>query len=236
MKMISALVLTALLLTASASSGTPNAREVVQATDILSKIERGEAISVDNLIVEGDLNLSEIGLESVSDLRPGLGAGLGPRSAMGEEPEIKHPALAGGVKLIVSPISITNSVIRGNVHFDKITFAGPVSFAGTDITGNASFAEARFANHAAFLYTQFGGDANFKAAQFDGGVYFSGDQFTSEAFFGGAEFRDDADFGGSEFGGYAYFGRARFSGRSHLGEARFFEIANFYSARLDPRG
>jgi len=96
MKMISALVLTALLLTASASSGTPNAREVVQATDILSKIERGEAISVDNLIVEGDLNLSEIGLESVSDLRPGLGAGLGPRSAMGEEPEIKHPALAGG--------------------------------------------------------------------------------------------------------------------------------------------
>lgn len=95
MRTIPALILTALLLAASASASSPHAREVVAASEILAKIERGEAVSIDNLIVEGDLNLSEIG----RDVAPNLGAETTAREGIG----IYLSALVGEVRLIHHP-------------------------------------------------------------------------------------------------------------------------------------
>ena len=260
LKTTATLILIALLIPTMASSAPP-AREVVQASEILASIERGEPVFVNNLIVEGDLDYSgfEIDLSSM------MGVGVGSEAAT----ELLEAHQAERPTLISSPIAITNSEIRGDVRFDRITFIDSVNFAGTSFTGNASFDEARFEDQAAFLYAKFRGDASFKAASFNDRAYFSGDhfggradfegaqfkrlagfsyakfseeadfqgaRFGNEACFGGAQFKEDADFGGTEFGGFAYFGRARFSGSSSLGEARFADIANFYSARLADAG
>ena len=50
---ILALILVALLLAVGASEGAPDSREVVQASEILAKIERGEPVEYDGVIVEG---------------------------------------------------------------------------------------------------------------------------------------------------------------------------------------
>jgi len=44
------------------SEGDSDSRSVVQATEILAAIERGEPIEYDFVIVEGELNLSELNL------------------------------------------------------------------------------------------------------------------------------------------------------------------------------
>ena len=56
--MIPALVLVALLLAVGASEGASDSRQAVQASEILAAIERGEPVEYDNVIVEGDLDLS----------------------------------------------------------------------------------------------------------------------------------------------------------------------------------
>ena len=56
---ILALALAALLL-AGMALGAPDSRKEIQASEILEKIERGEPIEYDGVIVEGDLNLSKL--------------------------------------------------------------------------------------------------------------------------------------------------------------------------------
>ncbi len=54
----------ALLLALGAAEGAADSLQVVQASEILAAIERGESVEYDNMIVEGDLDLSGQDLSS----------------------------------------------------------------------------------------------------------------------------------------------------------------------------
>ena len=244
------------------SEGASDSRKVIQAGEILAAIEHGEPIEYDDVIVEGDLDLSGLDLLSEHVGRTWF--------------EIEVLDLTEEVKVVNSSISITNSEIRGNVVFSNAIFRKSIDFTGTNFSGDddfhgsefsdkdAYFREAVFSGeYADFSWAKFsggnadfdgavfsGGDADFNGAVFSGGYanfyeteFSGGDAYFDRAEFssGGAYFMDvvfsggDADFDGAEFsGGDADFNEAEFSG----GDADFDGAefsggdANFYETEF----
>ncbi len=208
---ILALALAALLLTSMAECA-PDYRKVVQASEILAKIERGEPVNYDGVIVEGDLDLSELKLPSEYVERT--------------ESEIQWWGLAEEVKVIESRININNSEIRGNVALGNNIFQEQVNFENTDFTGAAYFSGSNFREGAKFSGAEFSGEyALFYGAEFSGGVAeFSGAKFTG----GDAEY-PFADFHGSKFlGGDTFFSDVDPSG----GDIYSFSFADFRGVKF----
>jgi hypothetical protein len=79
-----------------------NQRPVIQASEILAKIERGEPVEYDGVIVAGDLDIS--GLEL-------------PTEHVDRTEAEKRLGLSDELKVISSQISIINSEIQGNANF-----------------------------------------------------------------------------------------------------------------------
>ena len=210
------------------SDAASDSRKVVQASEILAAIERGEPVEYDGVIVEGDLDLDGLDLstkhiERTEDETRMADVLVPPR----------YVGLTEEAKVVDSSISITNSEIQGGVKFGNAIFRESVDFRGTNfIGGDAYFYWAQFSGDAYFSDAQFGGDTYFKGTQFGGDAHFSGTKFDDYARFSDAQFSGDADFWGAQFNGDARFWLARFSGDADFRWAQFsgdarFEIAQF---------
>ena len=89
-------------------------RPVIQAREILDKIERGEDVEYDGVIVEGDLDIS--GLELLTE----------------QVERTKHElrqGLSSELKVVQSEIAIINSDIRGRINFSNVHFQRTVSLS-----------------------------------------------------------------------------------------------------------
>jgi uncharacterized protein YjbI with pentapeptide repeats len=184
-------------------------RPVIQASEILAKIERGEPVEYDGVIVEGDLDISELDLPTEHVDRT--------------EPEFRS-GLSEVLKVVRSQITITNSEIRGKVNFSNARVQEPINFSLTKFTGrNADFMGAEFSGNAYFGISKFtGGDTNFGRAKFTGGsADFMGAEFGGNAYFWDAEFGGNAYFWDAEFGGNASFSDAEFGGDTNFRRAKF---------------
>jgi len=151
-------------------------RPVIQASEILAKIERGEDVEYDGVIVEGDLDISGVELPTEHVERTNY--------------EIEYLGLADEAKMVKSPIRIKNSEIRcvvnlGNaiyqesVNFSGTKFIDEVYFMGAVLNGSSGFVETRFNHNAYFWKAQFNYFADFKLSQFDGDAYFWGVRFNA---------------------------------------------------------
>lgn len=151
-----------------------NQRPVIQASEILAKIERGEAVKYDGVIIEGDLDISGLELPTEHVDRTEAEEAFG---------------LLDELKMIRSPINITISEIRGKVDFSNARFQEPISLEAVFISGYASFGGAEFRGNASFRGAKFSGDADFTGTEFTGGdADFSSARFTSGANILGARF------------------------------------------------
>ncbi|MDF0591735.1 pentapeptide repeat-containing protein [Candidatus Methanocrinis natronophilus] len=201
--------------------GEESERRVVPAREILAKIERGEPVEYDGVIIEDDLDISGLDLPTVHVERTEAEKQLG---------------LTEERKVISSQITNTNSEIQGKVNFRNAQFQKPIDFRGSKFTGGgANFWEAEFGRNASFGGAVFGGDANFVGTRFTGGdAHFWEAEFGRNAHFWDAEFGGHANFEGAEFGGGAYFGKTKFAGGyAYFGKTKFiggiayFERAEF---------
>jgi len=186
--------------------GEESERRVVPASEILAKIERGEAVEYDDVIIEGDLDISELNL---------------PTEHVDRTEEEKQFGLSDELKVISSPITITNSEIQGKVNFSNVKFQKPVDFGGAEFGRYAGFGGAEFTGDAYFREAEFGGNANFGEAEFGGYAYFGGAEFTGDAYFREAKFTGDANFGEAEFGGDANFINVTFDNELILNNFKF---------------
>ncbi len=110
---------------------------VVEADEILKKIERGEPVEYDNVIVKGDLDLSKLDLQKAQTGPPKFG------------PEFRViPKISQ--KFVKSRIGIRNSVIEGRVDSKKITFKDLVEFDKTCFIKKVIFCESKFRGYAFF--------------------------------------------------------------------------------------
>ena len=220
---ILALILLAPLL-ASPAVGAPadDPRPIVPASEILAKIERGEPVAYDGVIVVGDLDLSGVELPTKHVERT--------------EMELNILKINNFSKLVNSSIIIKNCEIRDNVNFGNSIFQNGVSFEGTNFTNLTWFSGSSFTGNADFRDSQFsGGDANFWYTQFNGGAHFERAKFSGrDANFMWSQFSGGvANFEEAEFsGGAAYFGGAKFSASDFKG-AQFSSDANFWEAQFN---
>lgn len=224
---------------------------MVKAEEILAKIERGESVEYENVIVEGDrLDLSEL----------------------------KLPTNENDKFLITSSIKIRDSEFHGILNFNDAIFEKPVYFEGTKLLivkvnevrfcKYAGFEDTEFRSYADFSDTEFMGDANFTNVRFIEGVTanFDGSKFRENAFFwskdkrntifggdvlfryakfykiadfSGAKFDRNADFKltefhkeyaqfmGTQFKGEINFEGSRFKGGALFRDSKFYGVANF---------
>jgi len=211
-------VLVALLLVLGISEGASDSSEVVQANEIRAKIERGEPVEYDGMIVVGDLDLNGTDLGSV---------------------HFNDTVFCGSV-------NFANTNFIGAAWFREAEFTdGVANFKKAEFTGEAVFEETEFTGEAIFEGAKFiGGDADFSRAEFIGGdADFSRAKFIG----GGASFRKaefiggDADFSRAEFiGGGADFegakfigGGAKFVGAKFIGGGASFREAEFIGGDAD---
>ncbi|OPY50682.1 MAG: hypothetical protein A4E48_01784 [Methanosaeta sp. PtaU1.Bin060] len=111
---------------------------MIKAEEVLEKIEVGEPVEYENIIIFGDLDLSRLDLPRDRNKR----------------------------QIIRSVIKIEYSMIKGDVFFDRSTFAGLVDFDGTVFTQAAKFSDSMFCEDAGFSEARFEGEANFSRAEF----------------------------------------------------------------------
>ena len=104
--------------------------EIVQASEILEKIQKGSPVQYDNAIVRGNLDLSQIALPEMRVNRTVF--------------ETKILGLSQDANLIISPIEIRNATFEGNTNFENTVFYGSVDFSGSNFTSFATFHGAQF--------------------------------------------------------------------------------------------
>ncbi|MCX6681053.1 MAG: pentapeptide repeat-containing protein [Methanothrix sp.] len=223
------LSLIALLFLALAVQAEPS--RVVQAEEILNKIELGEPVEYDGVTVVGDLDVSALNLSVIRIKRTSLDAFF---------------RLSEDAKIVASPIKIINSKINGELNLKDIILQNATNFTKTKFEGAVLLRGSRF-SQTDFYMAQFNKDAdfegtwfsqsalfrevgfnqtNFAMAHFDGDVYFTSAQFNQNANFVWAWFNQTADFKLTQFNQTVDFRGAHFS-QTDFRWAQFNEDAVF---------
>jgi uncharacterized protein YjbI with pentapeptide repeats len=247
---ITVLILLALLLAVRGEEASSNSMlRVVNASEILDKIQDGKPVEYDHIIVKGDLDLSRLHL----------------RGNVSSPIRINDSILYGLVSFCVDldkPINLSGSYFAKDVSFEGAAFRDDASFIGAAFMGNADFFKATFSKDAWFQRATFIGDTYFESAAFNGqsafigatfnsyaGFYeatFKKSWFTTATFRGNAQFnysifkdygdfreatfKKEALFSNAVFGGDAWFEDAKFQGKTWFRRAMFTGNAHFISA------
>jgi hypothetical protein len=209
-------------------AGAAEPTRVVQAEEILKKIELGQPVAYNNVIVEGDLDLSGLNLTRVPVKRTWHEESLG---------------LPNYEFIVSSPINISNSVVRGSVGLNVSSFQNEVIFFGTifnepaflmgsRFNQTADFRKTKFNQTAYFGETRFNQLAGFRLAKFNQAVYFVFSQFNQIAIFQEARFNQAAYFLFSQFDQESRFEDARFSD-FFSSDSKFSKEAFFDGAQIN---
>ena len=204
-----------LVISLLAVDGTENSSEntlrMVLASEILAKIQMGEPVEYDHVIVKGDLDLSGLCLPVKHINRTIF--------------EIEFIDLTETLNVIASPIKISDSVFDGFVSFGNAVFT-EINFHGSNFTKNADFKGVTFSGEFDLGSATFTKDADFRRATFSGNDLFQ----EAMADFSKAIFRGYADFNGAIFSENAGFECATFSEDADFSNAIFNKIAVFKGA------
>ena len=210
----------AVLLMMVASAAEPS--RVVQAEEILKKIELGQPVEYDNVIVEGELDLRGLNLTRM------------PVERVWYEEFLL--GLPNYYVIVSSPITIRNSIIKSSVSLNGCVFQNEVKFLGTIFYKPALLGDSRFNQTVVLKWAQFNQTADFGDAWFNQTADFGDAWFNQTADFSGAHFNQDASFFGF-YGAYfnqtADFNRAQFNQTADFHSAHFNETADFNRAQFN---
>jgi len=193
-------------------------RPVIQASEILAKIERGEDVEYDGVIIEGDLDISgmELPIERVDRIKFDLQLGLSVE-----------------LKVISSKVDVINSEIRGKTNFGNARLLKAISFRGTRVGGEVIFLGAKFSRDVDFFGAKFSGDVDLWGAEFSGDVDFELAELIGDGVFSGAKFGQKASFWQTDFAGDAEFWGSEFTGKTDFRSAEFTKDAVYLGAKFD---
>jgi len=222
------LIVIVLLSTTAQAAEYRKADKEVNASDILSHIEKGNDINLYNCSIVGDLDTSKIKLKTVSNQRvysPVYGS-------VDEYDELNFLGALNSWEnknfhLIENNISITNSNFEDNVNFSYVIFNGSVDFHFSNFNRSVIFGPATFNNYVEFVCATFNNYADFSSTTFNISSDFNGATFNHVAF-GAATFNNQhPDFSNSKFNGTTYFTFSRFNHSADFSFTTFKDIAHF---------
>ncbi|RNI29637.1 hypothetical protein EFA69_08750 [Rufibacter immobilis] len=213
----------------------------VPAAEVIAKINRGEAVSYQNVTITGDLDLTQLANKTLQPAKGGQGNW--------ESKEY--------VSTVTAPVSFINCTFKGNVlaYFNpnyedgkpKISLKSELNEVyNTNFEKDVRFEECVFERRSDFKYSQFRGiasfagstfqeEALFKYSKFSNGIDFSKARFREEANFKYVKFPSAVQFKGASFEREANFKYAAFPEGADFQKATFLGLANLKYARLaDP--
>jgi hypothetical protein len=141
----------------------------VQASEILTKIQKGEPVEYDHVTIRGDLDLSQLSLQT----------------------NINSPIRIND-STFDSFVSFNYTNLDESIDLSGSNFTKDAYFREATFSGDANFTGATFSEYPNFDRTAFSGDANFSNAAFGGYADFSGAMFSRYVDFTGATFSGDA--------------------------------------------
>lgn len=216
-----------------------NGLRIVAASEILAKVERGEIVEYDDVIIEGDLDISKLNLPKEHIDRTNF--------------ERDYLELSEDLTSVNSIIKIKNSKFKDAIKLRNIIFEEEVSFinckfdryvhfVGSQFRGLATFDESRFNSFTDFTGTLIKSLATYLGTIFDDRVDFVG-SCSNKSIFVGTKFNKDALFMRSKFGTYSQFNGAEFRSANfmkvefddviYFEKARFFGITSFLGAKFN---
>jgi len=201
----------------------------VCASEILAKIEKGDPVEYDGVIINGNLDLKSLDLCKTSLERSFW-------FARGND-------ISEILQIIATPLSIKNSQIKDDIIFDNIIFRCPINFNGSIFNGEANFAGSYFENGAVFEYSRFIKPVSFSFSKFRKPLNLKGSKPIKiglsqvegkfeEANFRGCQFQGDVKFIESVFGP-ADFSNSRFAGHADFKVSVFEGFANFCGSKFE---
>jgi uncharacterized protein YjbI with pentapeptide repeats len=232
MLQISVLLLVAFFTIAGTAAAESRDITVVQAIEIIAKIESGEPVNYNAVTIAGDLNLS--------------------KSYLPNGRVIKSPISITN-SIFTGSVDLSYLIMQESANFKGTRFMGPARFIGAEFKDeavfestlfdeNSFFIDSEFNNSARFHYAKFNGSSNFLGVRFKGKEDFHNSQFYKFVIFMSAIFEMDADFQDVIFVGRANFRDTIFSNADFSGTtfkesgdfnlAKFNKSVDFTSARF----
>ena len=161
----------------------------VLASEILAKIEKGESVKCDHVVIKQDLNLSNLSLPEKDDR-----------------------------KLVTAAIEITDSAIYGSLDFQNSIFQDRIDFHSTRFFKDVNFGRSIFKYGPWFFRARFEKSAIFEKIEYNPttvwermlSLDFSGSLFKGRVSFSEAIIQDRGDFSGAGFFGHTDFHKAYF--------------------------
>jgi hypothetical protein len=241
MKQTFALILVALLLMIVVAEGVNNQpiRNVVLASEITARIQNGEPVDYDYVIVRGDINLDLLNKPSIIKSKIGI-----------NRSEIDGNVFFNGSKF-KGEVYFSNSIFKGSAYFGDSIFNRTAYFRGSTFDNHADFQNTTFDDYANFVDSTFNSTADFQVSAFKrhvdfrsaafndyasfryglfkGNAYFFNSAFNGTADFQASAFRSLVDFRSAAFNSYAYFGEDLFEDNVHFSDSLFNGPAYFSS-------
>jgi hypothetical protein len=190
---------------------------VVNSSEIIAKIQMGKPVTYDNVIIRGDLNLSDLDLPRTHIERtlPDIASGLSENATP-----------------INSPIRINNSLIEGRFNFNNIIFNGSLNLVKTQFMNDFLIQGSEFKAYANFKDSEFGGISQFRNTWFNKDVCFSNVAFDNRVNFSDSRFDGDVAFVETYFNSPTTFLDAKFNGEVHFTLSQFNKNVIFSSSNF----
>ncbi|GHA68571.1 pentapeptide repeat-containing protein [Pontibacter akesuensis] len=217
------------------------AQKSVNASEIIAKISRGEAVSYKNAVIVGDLDMTK--LQNMKQDKNSNSASKEYTSTVkapltfvdcifkGDVLAYFNPENSGFLNTSGNEMYKTN--FEGDVVFENCTFEEAAAFKYSAFDGKVSFMSSRFAEEALFKYADFEKGVNFSNVRFGGDANFKYVEFPERVSFAGATFKEEANFKYTEFERGVNFEKASFDGTANFKYAEISDSFNVKGARFN---
>ncbi|MEI8003762.1 MAG: pentapeptide repeat-containing protein, partial [Methanothrix sp.] len=208
---------------------------VIEARELLTRIENGDPLIYDHVAIVGDLDISSLDLPLIHYERPAKETQTA--SVVASKIQIRNCEFLGNVNfahaLLREALDLCGSIFWQEARFKGAYFSGGAWFESCSFKRYATFRDANFIGQARFQGAHFSAIANFGNAVFDCLALFVSARFSELCTnFGEARFLEDADFTQANFSGTANFRLTSFGKSASFWKAGFLADANFQGAKF----
>jgi hypothetical protein len=208
---------------------------VIEARELLTRIENGDPLIYDHVAIVGDIDITSLDLPIIHYER--LAKETQTAAVVASKIQIRNCEFLGNVNfahaLLSNALDLCGCTFLQEARFKGASFSGGAGFESCSFKRYATFRDASFRGLARFQGAHFSAIANFGNAVFDCLANFGSVRFSELCTnFGEASFQDDADFTQAEFAGTVNFRLTSFGRSASFWKTIFLADANFQGAKF----
>lgn len=211
----------------------------INASEIIEKLNRGEAVSYRNAEITGNLDMTKLQnmkrKQGESDSKEYVSTVTAPVTFVnctfkGDVLAYNNPNSEGGGIFNGNANEVYNTNFERDVLFENCRFEQESAFKYSEFDGNTSFVGSRFSQEALFKYSEFAKDVNFSNVRFEEEANFKYVDFPEDISFAGATFEEEANFKYAKFQEGVNFQKAVFDGTANFKYAKISDTFNISGA------